>query len=70
VYTSQLCLVSPDLERVRRSPYFSIGDPTIQFVSGIDLTHDEVLLAYGEMDNRALVSRFDRAAFFSQLQPR
>lgn len=70
VYTSQLCLVSPDLRRVRRSSYFSIGDPTIQFVSGMDLTRREVLLAYGEMDRRALLSRFDRAEFFSQLRPR
>lgn len=70
VYSSQLCFVSPDLDQVRRSPYFSIGDPTIQFVSGIHLTRSEVLLAYGEMDNRALVSRFDRAAFFAELRPR
>ena len=70
VYSSQLCLVSPDLQHVRRSQYFSIGRPTIQFVSGLQLTPDEVLIAYGEMDNRALLSRFDRAGFFAQLRPR
>lgn len=70
IYSSRLCLVSPDLRRVRHSPYFSINSPTIQFVSGIDLTPDEVLLAYGEMDNRALLSRFDRTEFFARLRPR
>ena len=70
VYSSRLCLVSSDLRRVRHSPYFSINAPTIQFVSGIDLTPSEVLLAYGEMDNRALLSRFDRSEFFSRLLPR
>jgi hypothetical protein len=70
IYSSRLCLVSSDLQRVRHSPYFSINTPTIQFVSGIDLTPSEVLLAYGEMDNRALLSRFDRREFFSRLLPR
>jgi len=67
VYTSRLYVFSPDLQRVRRSPYFRMGAPTIEFVSGLHLSRDEVLLAYGVRERQALISRFDRAAFFAQL---
>jgi hypothetical protein len=67
VYSSRLCLVSEDLQQVRQSAYFSIGEPTIQFISGLALTDSEVLLSYGVMDNRAFLSRFDRKKFFAAL---
>jgi hypothetical protein len=67
VYSSRFCLVSNDLRHVQQSAYFSIGQPTIQFISGLVLTDSEVLLAYGVMDNRALLSRFSRAKLMSAL---
>lgn len=67
VYTSRLYVVSSDLTSVKRSPYFRMGSPTIEFVTGIHLSQDEVLLAYGVRERQALVSRFDRAEFFAQL---
>jgi hypothetical protein len=67
VYTSRLYAVSPDLQRVRRSAYFRMGSPTIEFVSGMHLSTNEVLLSYGVCNRQALIARFDRAAFLAQL---
>jgi hypothetical protein len=67
VYTSRLYAVSPDLQRVRRSAYFRMGLPTIEFVSGMQLSTNEVLLTYGVCDRQALIARFDRTEFLGQL---
>ena len=67
VYTSRLYLFSPDLQRVRKGPYFRMGAPTIEFVTGMCIGQDEVLLAYGVAERQALIARFERSAFFAQL---
>jgi len=67
VYASRLVALVPRDARVRRSPYFSLGPPTLQFISGLTLHDDDVVLAYGVRDREAWLAGLDRTRFFAAL---
>jgi hypothetical protein len=67
VYSSRLYQLDTNLSEARCSRYFTFGERTIQFISGCHLGENDVLFAYGEMDRRALLARFDREAFMRAL---
>jgi hypothetical protein len=69
VYSSRLCTLSSDLCELGRGTYFSMGPHGIQFVSGLVVSAERALVAYGVNDRRALVATFELGALLDELAP-
>ena len=63
VYLSRIRRLSKDLRSFAAGPFFSIGQPTVQFANGMILNDDMVLITYGEMDATARLAGFSRSRF-------
>lgn len=63
IYLSRIRRLSKDFENFAAGPFFSIGQPTVQFANGMVLDEDRVLITYGEMDATARLACFSRGYF-------
>jgi hypothetical protein len=69
VYLNRLYVLEESTGKLRAGPWFSIGEPTIQFLNGMVLREKEALISFGEMDRRAWLAIFDRECFLRELYP-
>jgi hypothetical protein len=59
----RICM--PDM-RLSAGRYFSIGSASVQFVNGLEQEGDDFILAYGEMDHTAHISRFRKSSIIAK----
>lgn len=62
-YANRLYSISNKTRKVASGRYFSIGHESIQFISGWHFSDDQLLVAYGRNDQKALIATFELRKF-------